>query len=182
MLIVAGLSPELHAELARCHRPLTPLGDGYHRAQAEGLPFVLMVELNAVSEAEKDDHLRAFSHHTVETPEVVQWLRAYTRSPEDTVLDPKQLVGWEDAIRKIAESLPVKHRLYGLSPEQREELLREIKPEERLANLSESEQVLALPDRLLRLLPGRLRHDAPGRRTDEGARTPRTRWRASRMT
>ncbi len=47
------------------------------------------------------------------------------------MIDPKQLVGKEDMIRKIAESIPVRYRLEGLT---------------------ESEQVLALPDHLLRAL------------------------------
>lgn len=120
-----------------------------------------MVELDAVAEVEKDDYLRAFSHHPVETAEVVQWLYPYLNVPEGAMIDSKQLVGKEDLVRKIVQSLSTRELLEGLSPQQREEFLRgltpeavlhRIKPEERLVGLSESEQVLALPAPLLRAL------------------------------
>jgi hypothetical protein len=74
-------------------------------------------------------------------------------------------------MQKIARSVPLKHRLAGLTPEQRVELAQGLKPEERLrgltpddlahalkpedrlVGLSEIEQVLALPPHLLRVLP-----------------------------
>ena len=160
VLIVADVSVELRDELAQCGATFTRSDDGYHRAQIAGLALVV-VELDAVAEAEKDDYLRAFSHHAVETAEVVQWLYPYLNAPEGTMIDSKQLVGKEDLVRKIVQSLSTRELLEGLSPQQREEFLRgieheallhRIKPEERLADLSESEQVLALSDPLLRAL------------------------------
>lgn len=78
------------------------------------------------------------------------------------MINPEQLVGWEEAIQKIARSIPVRKWVAGLTPEQRAEALREfkpddlvhaLKPEDRLVGLSEIEQLLALPPHLLRLLP-----------------------------
>ena len=160
VLIVADVNDTLRDELVRCGAVLTALGGGYHHARVGGLKLVV-VELDAVAVAEKDEYVKVFGHDPSWTPEVVQWLDRYT-TQEHTVIDPKQLDGWDEAMQKIARSVPLKHRLAGLTAEQRQQLLHEfkrddlahaLKPEDRLVGLSEIEQLLALPPHLLRLLP-----------------------------
>ncbi len=174
VLLVADRNDALVAELARCGATLGALGDGYHRASVGALRLIV-VELDAVAEAEKDEYVKVFGHDPSWSPEVVQWLDRYT-TQEHTVIDPKQLDGWDEAMKKIARSVPLKHRLEGLTSEQRAELAQGLKPEERLrglrpeerlrglktddlahalkpedrlVGLSEIEQVLALPPHLL---------------------------------
>ncbi len=67
-LIVADLNDALHDELARCDATLEALGDGYHRARVGGLRLIV-VELDAVAEAEKDDYVRVFGHAAPQTRE-----------------------------------------------------------------------------------------------------------------
>ena len=108
VLIVADVSVELRDELAQCGATFTSQADGYHRFVVAGLALVV-VELDAVAEAEKDDYLRAFSHHAVETAEVVQWLYPYLNAPEGAMIDPKQLVGKEGPaplLRELARACP----------------------------------------------------------------------------
>ena len=61
VLIVADLNDALRDELARCDAALSALGDGYHRARVGGLRMIV-VGLDAVAEAEKDDYVRVFGH------------------------------------------------------------------------------------------------------------------------
>ena len=169
VLIVADFNDALRDEIVRCGAVLEALGCGYHHARVGGLKLIV-VELDAVAVAEKDEYVKVFGHDPSWTPEVVQWLDRYT-TQEHTVIDPKQLDGWDEAMQKIARSVPLKHRLAGLTAEQRAELAQGLKPEERLrgltpddlahalkpedrlVGLSEIEQLLALPPHLLRLLP-----------------------------
>ena len=159
VLLVATRTPTLDGELTRCGARLTSAGAGYWRGTVRGLGLVL-VDLDAVGEAERDDYVRAFGLHAVETPEVVQWLRRHTNLLENTMLSPKELAGHEDLIRKIAQSVPARLRLEGLSPEQRAEVLGNLTAEERLRDLT-AEEVLPLfkPEEVLPLfkLEDRLR-------------------------
>ena len=159
VLLVATRTPTLDDELTRCGATLTPAGAGYWRGTLRGLGLVL-VDLDAVGEAERDDYVRAFGLHAVETTEVVQWLRRHTNLLENTMLSPKELAGHEDLIRKIAQSIPAQYRSEGLTPEQREEALRNFKPEERVSGLTPEERLRDLtPEEVLPLfkLEDRLR-------------------------
>ena len=136
VLVVPELTDALRAELALC--PAEPIAQepGYHLATVRGMKLVI-AELDVVSESERDDYLRIFSHHPIETEEVVEWLREYTDIPEDAVLSPEEVAKNEPMLRKLAQAIPLRIRLEGL------------KPEERLAGLPPAQAVLALPDEVL---------------------------------
>ncbi len=152
VLMVATRTPTLDEELARCGAPLEPASAGYWRGTVRGVALVL-VDLDVVGEAERDDYVRAFGLHAVQTQEVVQWLRRHTNLLENTMLSPKEVEGHEDMIRKIAQSIPARFRLEGLTPEQREEALQQIKPEDRLRGLKPEERLSGLkPEDILPLL------------------------------
>lgn len=68
------------------------------------------------------------------------WYDHFGPSMEDSV-KPQNLEEFDAVARRVADMLSPDQRLAGLAPEQR------------LAGLAEFEQVLALPDPLLRLLP-----------------------------
>jgi hypothetical protein len=52
---------------------------------------LVVAETDVVSESERDDHLRVFSHHAIETEEVEEWLREHTDLREDAVLSPEEI-------------------------------------------------------------------------------------------
>ena len=148
-LVLPLVTETLRAELAACGAAPEPQEPGYHLAALERMRL-LVVELDVVSESERDDYLRVFSHHPIQTEEVVEWLREHTDIPEDAVLPPEEVAKNEPLLRKIAQSLPLRVRLEGLKPEER---LVGLKPEERLAGLAPEHTVLALPDAMLARLP-----------------------------
>ncbi len=155
VLVVPALTDTLDAELARCPAELTEQEPGYHHTTVLGMRLVV-VELDVVAESERDDYLRVFSHHAIQTEEVVHWLREHTDLPEDAVLSPEEVAKNEPYLIKLAKSLPLRIRLEGLEPEEvlqnfePEQRLAGLKPEERVAGLSETDQILALPDSALR--------------------------------
>jgi hypothetical protein len=166
VLLVATRTPTLDDELARCGASLSAANAGYWRGTVRGLGLVL-VDLDVVGEAERDDYVRAFGLHAVQTPEVVQWLRRHTNLLENTMLSPKEVEGHEDLIRKIAQSIPARFRMEGLTPEQREEALQQINPAERLRGLKPEDilPLLKLEERLRDLtLEERLRDLTPEER------------------
>ncbi len=149
VLVVPALTDALRDEVARCGSALTPLEPGYHAATVQGVALVV-AETDVVSESERDDHLRVFSHHAIQTEEVVEWLREHTDLPEDAVLSPEEAAKNEPYLRKLARAIPVRIRLEDVTPEER---LAGLAPEEIARALSEADRVLALPDAALRALP-----------------------------
>ncbi len=158
VLVVPALTDTLDAELARCPTSLAEREPGYHHTTVRGMRLVV-VELDVVAESERDDYLRVFSHHPIETEEVVDWLREHTDLSEDAVLSPEEVAKNEPMLAKLAQSIPLRIRLKDVKPE---EVLQNFKPEERLAGLqpeviaralSEADRVLSLPDAALRALP-----------------------------
>ena len=146
VLVVPALTDTLLDELTRCGAALTPLEPGYHAATVCGVKLVV-AETDVVSESEGDDHLRVFSHHAIQTEEVVEWLREHTDLPEDAVLSPEEVDKNRPFITKLAKSIPLRIRLEGERPE---DILAALTPEERLAGLPPEQAVLALPDAALR--------------------------------
>jgi hypothetical protein len=176
VLVIPDLTDTLRQELDRCPASLVEAEPGYHHASVLGMRLIVVV-LDVASESERDDYLRVFSHHPIQTEEVVDWLREHTDLSEDAVLSPEEVAKNEPMLIKLAKSLPLQIRLKDLKPEERlaglqpeerlaglqpEERLAGLQPEERLAGLqpedlaralSEADRVLALPDAALRGLP-----------------------------
>jgi len=158
LLVVPALTRRLHDELAPCDATLTTAEPGYHLATVRGGMRLVIAELDVVAESERDDYLRVFSHHPIQTEAVVDWVREHTDLPEDAVLSPEEVAKNEPMLIKLANSIPLRIRLKGvkpaevlaeLSPEQR---LAGLQPEQRLAGLAPEQAVLALPDEILRNL------------------------------
>jgi hypothetical protein len=155
VLMLPTISPTLREELAQCDATLVDAGNGYSVTTIYGLQLVV-VEFEAVAEAEQDDWLRAFGRAPVQTKEVIHWLRQHTNILENTMHGPNELLGNDDVILKIAQSLPLEARLAGIAPEARlagittEARLAGIAPEVRLADLGPEEQILALSEDVLR--------------------------------
>jgi hypothetical protein len=136
VLVIPCRNAALGEEIARMGWRLTPLGGGYGRIDG-GVYTVILVETDEVSEEERDDYLRIFSHHECKTDEAVWWWEQWT-AEDETMQDLKTLEGYKEMRKKFARSLTVEERVEDLTPEQR------------LAGLPPEQQILALSDEVLR--------------------------------
>jgi hypothetical protein len=137
-LMVASLTPTLHAELARLGLTLPADQGGYYEVTGLPWPLLLMV-LDEVSESERDELLGAFGHRRIESLEARVW---WQRQTGEAMAKLKEMPGYEELELKFIESLSPEQRLAGLAPEQR------------LAGLTAEEALLAMPDEVLRGLSG----------------------------
>ena len=158
VLVVASVTPTLRDELARMGWTLTPLGGGYGRI--DGTVYTTFVVLtDEVTEAERDEYLRLFSHRPAEQGEATRWLRQWMRDTKMKQPDIEELPGFEELFQKTIEAMPIEKRLAGLAPEQvlgtfaPEQRLAGLAPEQRLAGLATDQLILALPLDVLRVLP-----------------------------
>ena len=153
VLVVASVTPTLLQEIERMGSTLTPLDGGY--ARIEGLMYTThVVVIDEVTEAERDEYLRLFSHKPALPGEATRWLRQWMRETKMKQPDIEELPGFEElfakSIAKAIQKMPLEERLEGLAPEQ---VLSAFAPEQRLAGLAPEQVVLALPLELLRALP-----------------------------
>ena len=151
LLAVPSINVALREELDDLGLTLPPSSDGYHLVERAMLPLVV-IDLGAVAEREDDDLLRAFAGHRVRTLAAQQWMRQHQTLRSDamgTQATP-DLEGYKEFVAFMLDGLTPEEKMMGLAPEQR---LAGLAPEQRLAGLPESEQVLAMSDALLRVLP-----------------------------
>jgi hypothetical protein len=146
-LVVPSTSTALDDEIARMGFRLTWFGGGYGRIDG-GVYTVFLVITDEVSDAERDDFLRIFSHQDCQTNEAFWWWQQW-RAEDVTMQDVKTMEGYEDIRRKFAESLTFEERLAGLPPEQ---VLSAFPPEQRLLSLPD-DALRAISDDYLRTLP-----------------------------
>ncbi len=142
LLAVPSIDVALREELDDLGLTLPPSSDGYHLVERAMLPLVV-IDLGAVAEREDDDVLRAFAGHRVRTLAARQWMRQHQTLRSDAMgtqatPDPE---GYKEFVAFMLDGLTPEEKMMGLAPEQR------------LAGLPESEQVLAMSDALLRVLP-----------------------------
>lgn len=151
VLVMLRPTPSLHAEIAHMGWSLEPLEPGY--ARIAGVMYTTFVVFtDEVTLAEDDDFIRIFSHHPVRLRQTRWWLEhwlARTMTMNEPHLDPSDLEGYDELLRKLLDSLPLEERFVGLSPEER---LDGLSPEQRVAGLSAEERLLTLPDEALRAL------------------------------
>ncbi len=113
-----------------------------------------LVITDEVTEAERDEYLRLFSHRPAEPGAATRWLQQWIKETKMKQPDIEELPGFVELFQKSI----VKY-LAGLTPEERLEELRpeqwlsSLTPEQRLAGLAPEQVVLALPVEVLRVLP-----------------------------
>jgi hypothetical protein len=144
VLVVASVTPTLLTEIARMGWTLTPLGGGYGRI--DGVVYTTFVVItDEVTEAERDEYLRLFSHRQAVQGEATRWLQQWMRDTKMKQPDIEELPGFEElfqkTIEKTLQEMPLERRLAGLAPEQR------------LVGLAPEQVALALPVEVLRVLP-----------------------------
>ena len=111
-----------------------------------------------MTEAERDEYLRLFSHRPAEPGEATRWLQQWMRDTKMKQPDIEELPGYEEMFQKLVEAMPIEKRLAGLAPEQvlgafaPEQRLAGLAPEQRLAGLAPEQLILALPLEVLRVL------------------------------
>lgn len=175
-LVVPSLNKALRDELAALRLALPPSVRGYHAVEGAPLPLVV-VDLEAVAEHEADDFARTFAGRAPLLLATRRWMSQHlSHGATMTLYATPDLEGYDVFVAQCLAAFTPEERLAGLAPEERlaglapEERLAGLAPEERLAGLapeevakvvpveqrlvglSEAEQVLALPDHLLRAL------------------------------
>ena len=150
VLAIPKETPTLLRDYDSCGLRPQLLGGGYVRLTGSVYTMVVVL-LDQVADAERDDFLRLFTHDRarVNDPLALRWAQAWIRKAR-TMQDLKHLEGFDDLVQEFIDSLGVdellrrvtpEQRLAGLDPEQRlagldpEELLRRVTPEQRLAGL-----------------------------------------------
>jgi len=176
VLVVASVTPTLLEEIERMRSMLTPLEGGY--ACIDGLMYTThVVVIDEVTDAERDEYLRLFSHKPALPGEATLWLRQWMKETKMKQPDMEEVPGFKElfakSIAKAIQEMPLEERLEGLAPEERlaglapeqvlgafEQRLAGLAPEQvlgafeqRLAGLAPEQVVLALPLELLRALP-----------------------------
>jgi hypothetical protein len=153
VLVVASVTPTLLQEIERMGWTLTPLDGGY--ARIEGLMYTThVVVIDEVTEAERDEYLRLFSHKPALPGEATRWLRQWMRETKMKQPDIEELPGFEElfakSIAKAIQKMPLEERLEGLSPEQ---VIGAFAPEQVIGVFAPEQVIPALPLEVLRVLP-----------------------------
>jgi hypothetical protein len=167
VLVVASVTPTLRDDVARMGWTLTPLGGGY--ARIDGVMYTAYVVItDEVTEAERDEYVRLFSHLPALPGEATRWLQQWMRERKMKQPDIESLPGFGELFKKTLDAIPIEERLAGITDEERlagitpekrlaglapKERLAGLAPKERLAGLAPEEVILALPLEALRALP-----------------------------
>jgi hypothetical protein len=103
-----------------------------------------------VTEADRDNYVRLFSHLPAVPGEATRWIQQWMRDRKMKQPDIDELPGFAELFKKTLDAIPLQERLAGLTSEER---LAGLAPEERLAGLAPEQLILALPLETLRALP-----------------------------
>jgi hypothetical protein len=119
VLVVASVTPTLLEEIKRMGWALTLLGGGY--ARIDGVMYTTYVVItDEVTEAERDEYLRLFSHRPAIPGEATRWLQQWMRDTKMKQPDIEELPGFEElfakSIAKTIEKMPLEERLAGSPP------------------------------------------------------------------
>jgi hypothetical protein len=123
----------------------------------DGVYTVFLAITDEVSDQERDDFLRIFSHHDCRTDEAFWWWQQW-RAEDMTMQDLTKMEGYEDVRRKFVESCTPEERVAGLAPEQRlaglapEQVISVFPPEQVPSAFPPEQRLLSLPDDVLRAL------------------------------
>jgi hypothetical protein len=118
VLVVASVTPSLIREIGRMGWSLTSLGGGYGRID-EIMYTTYVVVTDEVTEAERDEYLRLFSHRPASPGEATRWLQQWMRDTKMKRPDIEEVPGWDEMMRKFLQKLPPSERVEGLTPEER---------------------------------------------------------------
>lgn len=149
VLVVASITPTLLDEIERMGWALTPLGGGYARIDGV-MSTAYVIITDEVTEADRDDYLRLFSHLPAVPGEATRWLQQWMKEKKMKQPEIEKIPGFGALFQKTLDAIPIEERLAGITPRER---LAGLTPEERRAALTPEEVILALPLETLRALP-----------------------------
>jgi hypothetical protein len=102
VLVVASVTPTLLQEIKRMGWTLTAIGGGY--ARIDGVMYTAYVVItDEVTEAERDEYLRLFSHRPASPGEAAQWLQQWMRDTKMKQPNMEELPGYEEMFQKLVE-------------------------------------------------------------------------------
>ena len=141
VLAVPTETPTLRREYGRCRVEAQPLGNGYVRLVGSWYT-ILVVLLDQVANAERDDFLRLFTHDRVKVKDqkALWWMHSWIRRAR-TMPELKQLEGFDDIVEGLIDALGVEELLRHVRPET---LLASLDPEQRLAGLNPEQRLAGL--------------------------------------
>ncbi len=145
VLVVPRETPTLWRELEHCHLTTEPLEDGYVRLL--GVSYtVVVVLLDQVADAERDDYLRLFTakFEQIQDYEALAWAHSWLKTDRKDMEHLKHLEGYEDLVRDFAKHFGKKVLVENATPEERRAMLSYMAPEERLAGLGAEERLAGL--------------------------------------
>jgi hypothetical protein len=151
VLVVPTISPTLRSELEELGLSATLATSGYFTVKGTSFTVVL-VDLAAAGDAEHDDLMQWFADvRRRPSVESRRWIGQHTGMGSSTNATP-DLEGYDQWLTSFLQSLSPEQRLAGIDTDQIRALLSPEQIAQTLATRSESEQVLSLPDHLLRAL------------------------------
>jgi hypothetical protein len=120
-LVVASITPTLRAEIARMGWTCSPLAGGYGRI--DGAVYTIhLVVTDEVTEAERDEFLRLFSHRKSEQSDATRWLRQWMKETKMKQPEIEELPGFDElfakSIAKTLKAMPLAERLEGVTTEE----------------------------------------------------------------
>ena len=127
---------------------LTPLGGGYGRI--DGVVYTTFVVItDEVTEAERDEYLRLFSHRPAAQGEATRWLQQWMRETKMKQPEIEELPAFEELFQKSIEKA-------------NQEALEEM-PREQVLLALPVEMLRALPDEYLRSFPAEVQEQVQKR-------------------
>ena len=152
VLVVPTMSLSLNREIEQFELVMTSLGNGYARLTGR-LYNIIVVLLDEVSDAERDDYLRVFTKaEEVASVQALRWMRSWVHKGV-SMSKLQNLDGFDEVVTKVIRSMDregLQRFLAGLKPEQRlaglspEELRAALSVEERLEGLGVEERLHGL--------------------------------------
>ncbi len=168
VLVVPRETPTLWREYEHCSLRPEPLDDGYVRLL--GMPYtIIVVLLDQVADAERDDYLRLFTTQLdyIQDYGVLAWAQSWLKTDRKDMEHLKHLEGYEDLVRDFAKHFGKQALIDYATPEERRAMLSYMAPEERLAGLSPAQILAGLSPEVREQLLAAMTKNSPG---DDGAR------------
>jgi hypothetical protein len=113
-----------------------------------------------VTEGERDKSLRLFSRRPAEQGEATRWLQPWRRDTKRKPPEIEDLPVYGEVFQTLVEATPIEQRLAGFAPEQR------------LAGRAPAPWILALPLKVLRVLPEEYRCSLPAEVQEQVRKRP----------
>lgn len=158
VLVVPNINQALQKELAIMSFEHTSIGTGYGRIDG-GAYTIYLVCTDEVSEAERDDFLKIWSHHQPQQFSTKWWWERFAKDDPNMSSTISEIDGFEEMAQKFLRMLTPAQILKAFPLK---EILSGVPPEQCVAALSPMDKMLAIPDEVLPCLPESYIQSLPG--------------------